>query len=210
MMSSKAGLFSSSSSPSPPISLCNESPDTPACLFPHEDDNYSDIPDCFLPPLEDTSMDIPACFLAVEDDETTLISPSKDIICHGNKELLVPYSLVHICNPKMKRGIKSSYMSGEVIGSASHAPPPATVPGGGSLLEGIGSTIAQGMTFGTGSAVAHRAVDSILGPRTVQHETGSSQAPDAASLPTRNAGTTDACNMHSMAFQEESFLLFPF
>ncbi|KAK8916735.1 Cytochrome P450 93A2 [Platanthera zijinensis] len=62
--------FSSSSSPSPPISSCNESPDIPACLVPLEEDNYSDIPDCFLPPLEDTSMDIPVCFLPVEDDET--------------------------------------------------------------------------------------------------------------------------------------------
>ncbi|KAK8964027.1 hypothetical protein KSP40_PGU018051 [Platanthera guangdongensis] len=86
--------------------------------------------------------------------------------------------------------------------AASHAPPPATVPGGGSLLGGIGSTIAQGMAFGTGSAVAHRAVDSVLGPRTVQHETVATQAPEAASLPTGNAGTTDACSMHSMAFQE--------
>ncbi|KAK8940964.1 hypothetical protein KSP39_PZI010621 [Platanthera zijinensis] len=41
-----------------------------ACLFPLEEDNYSDIPDCFLPPLEDTSINILACFLPVEDDET--------------------------------------------------------------------------------------------------------------------------------------------
>ena len=33
------------------------------------------------------------------------------------------------------------------------------------MLAGIGSTIAQGMAFGTGSAVAHRAVDSVMGPR---------------------------------------------
>eukprot|EP00543_Licmophora_paradoxa_P007308 CAMPEP_0202446806 /NCGR_PEP_ID=MMETSP1360-20130828/5387_1 /ASSEMBLY_ACC=CAM_ASM_000848 /TAXON_ID=515479 /ORGANISM="Licmophora paradoxa, Strain CCMP2313" /LENGTH=109 /DNA_ID=CAMNT_0049063511 /DNA_START=331 /DNA_END=660 /DNA_ORIENTATION=+ len=29
---------------------------------------------------------------------------------------------------------------------------------GGGMLSGIGSTIAQGMAFGTGSAIAHRAV----------------------------------------------------
>jgi hypothetical protein len=54
-----------------------------------------------------------------------------------------------------------------------HAPPPAPMQqssGGGSMLGGLASTIAQGMAFGTGSAVAHRAVDSIMGPRTVQHE----------------------------------------
>lgn len=39
------------------------------------------------------------------------------------------------------------------------APPPA-VPqqSSGGMLSGIGSTIAQGMAFGTGSAIAHRAV----------------------------------------------------
>ena len=83
------------------------------------------------------------------------------------------------------------------------APPPAPVQqgGGGSLLGGIGSTIAQGLAFGTGSAVAHRAVDSVMGPRTVQHETVTSQAPEAAGASMGNAGA-DACNIHSRAFQE--------
>jgi hypothetical protein len=35
--------------------------------------------------------------------------------------------------------------------------------GGGGMLSGIGSTIAQGMAFGTGSAIAHRAVGAIAG-----------------------------------------------
>lgn len=38
------------------------------------------------------------------------------------------------------------------------AAPPATQSSGGGMLSGIGSTIAQGMAFGTGSAIAHRAV----------------------------------------------------
>ena len=39
------------------------------------------------------------------------------------------------------------------------ATPPATQQSsGGGMLSGIGSTIAQGMAFGTGSAIAHRAV----------------------------------------------------
>ncbi|RRT78141.1 hypothetical protein B296_00027539 [Ensete ventricosum] len=41
------------------------------------------------------------------------------------------------------------------------------------LLGGIGSTIAQGMAFGT---IAHRAVDAVVGPRTIQHETVVSEA----------------------------------
>jgi len=39
------------------------------------------------------------------------------------------------------------------------APPPAQKSGG--MLSGIGSTIAQGMAFGTGSAIAHQAVGAV-------------------------------------------------
>ncbi|KAJ9561250.1 hypothetical protein OSB04_006410 [Centaurea solstitialis] len=80
----------------------------------------------------------------------------------------------------------------------SRAPPPAPVQSsGGSMLGGIGSTIAQGMAFGGGSAVAHRAVDAVMGPRTIQHETvGVAAAADA------NNTVSDACGMHSKAFQD--------
>ncbi|RRT38982.1 hypothetical protein B296_00056224, partial [Ensete ventricosum] len=87
---------------------------------------------------------------------------------------------------------------------AHQAPRPAPVQGGGSILGGIGSTIAQGVAFGTGSAVAHRAVDAaVMGPRTFQHETTASEAPAAAapSNPVNYAGT-DACSIHSKAFQD--------
>lgn len=84
-----------------------------------------------------------------------------------------------------------------------HAPPPAPAQSGGSMLGGIGSTIAQGMAFGTGSAVAHRAVDAVVGPRTIQHETVVSEA--AASAPasgTNSFASADACGIHSKAFQD--------
>lgn len=59
-----------------------------------------------------------------------------------------------------------------------------------------------GMAFGTGSAVAHRAVDAVMGPRTIQHETVASEAA-ASSAPTmNNVGGSDACNAHSKAFQD--------
>jgi len=45
------------------------------------------------------------------------------------------------------------------------APPPAQPAGGGGMLSGLASTVMQGMAFGTGSAVAHRAVDAVAGPR---------------------------------------------
>ncbi|XP_073005186.1 uncharacterized protein [Typha latifolia] len=82
------------------------------------------------------------------------------------------------------------------------APPPAPVQGGGSVLGGIGSTIAQGMAFGTGSAMAHRAVDAVMGPRTIQHETVAAEAPASSAAPMGNAAGTDACNIHSKAFQD--------
>ena len=52
--------------------------------------------------------------------------------------------------------------------AAPPAPTPASAPpapmqqsSGGGMLSGIGSTIAQGMAFGTGSAIAHRAVGAV-------------------------------------------------
>ncbi|KAG4934106.1 hypothetical protein JHK87_048108 [Glycine soja] len=57
----------------------------------------------------------------------------------------------------MSRGRVSS-------GGVNHAPRPAPVQGGncGSLFR----TIDEGIAFGVGSAVAHRAVDSIFSPQT--------------------------------------------
>ena len=46
-----------------------------------------------------------------------------------------------------------------------------------------------GMAFGTGSVVAHRVVDSIMGPRTIQHETVGASVPDAS---TTNTSVSDA------------------
>jgi len=59
--------------------------------------------------------------------------------------------------------------------SNQHPTTPATYggssnSGGGGLLSGLAGTVMQGMAFGGGSAIAHRAVDSIAGPRTVLHE----------------------------------------
>ncbi|CAL1370395.1 unnamed protein product [Linum trigynum] len=85
---------------------------------------------------------------------------------------------------------------------ANRASPPAVAQssGGGSLLGGIGSTIAQGMAFGTGSAVAHRAVDAVMGPRTIQHETVGAEA--AVPAATASSMSADGCGVHSKAFQD--------
>ncbi|XP_021300659.1 uncharacterized protein C6C3.02c [Herrania umbratica] len=89
---------------------------------------------------------------------------------------------------------------------AQRAPPPplAQSGSGGSMLGGIGSTIAQGMAFGTGSAVAHRAVDAVMGPRTIQHETVVTEAAaaPATAATTNSLAGSDACSIHYKAFQD--------
>merc|ERR1719436_91063 len=83
-----------------------------------------------------------------------------------------------------RRGIGSSRSA-----LPARAPPRAPVPAprpaqpapiqqpssGGGMLSGIGSTIAQGMAFGTGSAIAHRAVGAVAGSMS-----GGESAPDLA------------------------------
>ncbi|KAL5988434.1 hypothetical protein ACLOJK_036198 [Asimina triloba] len=105
----------------------------------------------------------------------------------------------------MEPGFKTIRCERLYFGSqSSHAPPPAPVQsgGGGGMLSGIGSTIAQGMAFGTGSAVAHRAVDAVLGPRTIQHETAVGEAAAAPAPAMGSVSGSDACGIHSKAFQD--------
>ncbi|OAY66295.1 uncharacterized protein C6C3.02c-like isoform X1 [Ananas comosus] len=88
---------------------------------------------------------------------------------------------------------------------AKAAPPPAPpVQGGGSVLGGLGSAIADGMAFGTGSAIARRAVDAIVGPGVIQHETVASATPVAEASDASRSGSMgrDACSLHSKAFQD--------
>ncbi|KAK7302586.1 hypothetical protein RJT34_13478 [Clitoria ternatea] len=90
-----------------------------------------------------------------------------------------------------------------------HAPVPAPAKSGnsGSLLGGIGSTITEGMAFGTGSSMAHRAANGVMGPPlTIHHETVVAGPPaTTASAPTTNSLGDDACNVHSKAFHEVYF-----
>merc|ERR1712087_303886 len=73
--------------------------------------------------------------------------------------------------PRSRRGGGMSFGSRKPAARKSvPAPAPAARPpapmqssSGGGMLSGIGSTIAQGMAFGTGSAIAHRAVGAVAG-----------------------------------------------
>lgn len=79
------------------------------------------------------------------------------------------------------------------------------------MLEGLGNNCCifpsffTGMAFGTGSAVAHRAVDTVMGPRTIQHETIPAQA-----SPTNSLSGSDACSVQTKAFQDVSQLFICF
>ncbi|OMO59332.1 hypothetical protein COLO4_34249 [Corchorus olitorius] len=59
------------------------------------------------------------------------------------------------------------------------------------------------MAFGTGSAVAHRAVGAVRGPRTIQHETMVTEgsAAPASATTTNSLASSDACGIHSKVFE---------
>mmetsp|Transcript_9348 Transcript_9348/g.27907 ORF Transcript_9348/g.27907 Transcript_9348/m.27907 type:complete len:158 (+) Transcript_9348:180-653(+) len=73
--------------------------------------------------------------------------------------------------------------------STTPAPMQQTQSSGGGMLSGIGSTIAQGMAFGTGSAIAHQAVGAAVGAMSGGGSSGSSDhaAAPAAQQPQMSA-----------------------
>ncbi|ESR47029.1 CHCH domain-containing protein [Citrus sinensis] len=88
---------------------------------------------------------------------------------------------------------------------AAHAPPPAPLQGGNRSVTGggLGAAVADGLAFGTGSAVAHRAVDAVIGPRVIHHESVASSAPAAAPASNSSSlGGADACAGQIKAIQD--------
>ena len=72
------------------------------------------------------------------------------------------------------------------------APPPAQKGQGGGLFSGLAGTLMQGAALGTGSAFAHRAVDSVMGSR------GESAAPQQTPL----ESSQDPCQRQAKAFAD--------
>ncbi|XP_042392324.1 uncharacterized protein LOC121983778 [Zingiber officinale] len=84
---------------------------------------------------------------------------------------------------------------------ARSAPPPAPAQARESLLGSFVADIKEGFGFGAGITLAHRAIEAVLGPRSIKLETVVSPAPTAP--PPVNASLeSDACNIHSKAFQD--------
>jgi len=64
------------------------------------------------------------------------------------------------------------------------------------------------MAFGGGVAVVNRAMDSVLGPRTIRHETATTGPSTDVPAATANSFGSDACNIQSKAFQDVSGNMF--
>mmetsp|Transcript_19849 Transcript_19849/g.28983 ORF Transcript_19849/g.28983 Transcript_19849/m.28983 type:complete len:153 (+) Transcript_19849:84-542(+) len=83
------------------------------------------------------------------------------------------------------------------------APPATQQSSGGGMLSGIGSTIAQGMAFGTGSAIAHRAVGAVAGSMGGGGEEGvEQQQMQAQAQPMQDQQLQGACAMDKQMFFE--------
>lgn len=73
------------------------------------------------------------------------------------------------------------------------------------MLSGIGSTIAQGMAFGTGSAIAHQAVGAAVG---AMSGGGSSSSSDQAAAPAQQQQAYDASAVQGGACSNDKQLFF--
>lgn len=92
---------------------------------------------------------------------------------------------------------------------ASQAPAVQQQPSaGGGMLSGLASTVAQGMAFGTGSAIAHRAVGAAAGAFSGGGEAGEGPAPQAVydsstgASPQAAAQLSGACSNDKQMFYE--------
>lgn len=67
-----------------------------------------------------------------------------------------------------------------------------------------------GIGWGAGTAMAHRAVDAVLGPRVIKHETVASSEPAAAAsapAPNTNSMNMDACGVQSKVLSDVCIFL---
>lgn len=76
------------------------------------------------------------------------------------------------------------------------------------MLSGLAGTMMSGMAFGTGSAVANRAVDAVMGPRSMEvvhtNQDGSAAAPagGAAAPAMAPASSGGMCGDENTQFQQ--------
>lgn len=80
-----------------------------------------------------------------------------------------------------------------------HAPAPVQ---SGGMLAGLGSTMAQGFAFGTGSAVAHSAVNSLFGGGSSHHTSAPAPAPAVVQQEDHESKIPMACRVDYRAFND--------
>mmetsp|Transcript_16463 Transcript_16463/g.22758 ORF Transcript_16463/g.22758 Transcript_16463/m.22758 type:complete len:139 (-) Transcript_16463:287-703(-) len=82
------------------------------------------------------------------------------------------------------------------------APPPAPMqqPQSGGMMSGLGGMVMQGMAMGTGSAIAHQAIGSMMGGG--GGSSSPAEAPAAAAPVAAPYAAPDACGSHNKAFQD--------
>ncbi|KAJ7965885.1 putative Cox19-like CHCH family protein [Quillaja saponaria] len=67
-------------------------------------------------------------------------------------------------------------------------------------MGGLGPMVVEGMALGTGSAIAHRAVDAVMGPRVVEHENVTKAAATAPHGSMAGSADSEVCGGQSEAF----------
>ncbi|XP_066354118.1 uncharacterized protein [Miscanthus floridulus] len=84
------------------------------------------------------------------------------------------------------------------------APAPATTTGGGSVLGNIASAFAEGWVWSTSWAMANRAMDAVLGPRTfrIEHTAATTSATASGGGDDGASSPSNPCQIHAMAFQD--------
>jgi coiled-coil-helix-coiled-coil-helix domain-containing protein 10 len=61
------------------------------------------------------------------------------------------------------------------------------------------------VAFGAGASMVDRAVDAVFGPRTIRSEKVVTGSPAPAPAPNAKSLSSDACDIHSKAFQDVCF-----
>jgi len=81
------------------------------------------------------------------------------------------------------------------------APPAQQQSGGGGMMGGLGGMIAQGMAFGTGSAIAHRAVGAVAGAMGGDDDEGAERQ-DGGAAPAQQQQQQNPCMEPMMQFNQ--------
>jgi len=76
--------------------------------------------------------------------------------------------------------------------------------GGGSVLGNIASAFAEGWVWSTSWAMANRAMDAVLGPRTfrIEHAAATTSAIASGGGDDGASSPSNPCQIHAMAFQD--------